>query len=877
MKKQFTFLTLLGIFFGFKVYSQIQTFTYNYTGSVQTFTAPACAQATITAYGAEGVNGASTASGAIGGTAGLGGMTQGVVSLTAGQTLNIYVGGAGTGSVGGFNGGGNGAPSTNAGAGGGASDVRLNGTALSDRILVAGGGGGGGNAGCVSSTITGGNGGAGGGGSGTAGVNSVAGFGGQGGNGSIGGAAGIGCILASGTVGENGSIGVGGNAGSGPAICGAYVNGGGGGGGYLGGGGGGGGTAGTMSCSLNDQGAGGGGAGGSNYVATSLTSTTSTNGVNSGNGYIVISYSVISSPTIAVNSGSICLGNSFTISPSGANSYTIQGGNNIVSPSTETTYTVIGSTDGCISNVVTSTVSIHSSPSLSISSSSVSCRGGSTGSATVIPSGGTAPYSYFWSTAANTSTLSGLTAGVYTHTLTDDNGCLSVASTTITEPATLLVPQSSITNTIACNGQLAVVSVTATGGDAPYAGVGTFSVAAGAQTFTVTDNNGCALTTSLNITEPTAIAPLSSLTSSILCNGGNAVVAVTATGGTGALSGLGDYTVTAGVKTFTVTDDNSCAVTTTINVAEPSALVASSLFSNLCGSAIANVTVSATGGTGAYTGTGTFTATAGAYSYTVTDANACSNTTTITVTTNTAVSTFSTGMTAASCFGKSDATAWVNPVISQSTETPFTYTWTPGAANTRTITNIAGGVYTVNITAANGCAYTRTVDVKQPAVLMLDMQVSPSTTICPATTTTLSVSGAATYTWSTGSNNPKIVVTPTVTTNYSVTGTSFLGCTVMSSVTIVTSTTTCLGVNELDNASVLVYPNPATENINVQLSSQLSNATFEVIDALGKMVMIEKMENVSNTINISTLNSGVYFYQIKSGSRIIATQKFIKE
>jgi len=566
----------------------------------------------------------------------------------------------------------------------------------------------------------------------------------------------------------------------------------------------------------------------------------------------------------------------------GALSYTWSAGNQSTPTATALgagIYTVNVEDLGVPGCIVTSTIQLVQPAALTqtITTNNISCLGLSNGSATVSLSGGTSPYSFAWSTGASSSTITGLAAGAYTHTLTDANNCISVSSANINQPASILVPQSSITTSISCNGQSAVVTVTATGGNAPYSGTGSFTVSAGPKTYTVTDNNGCSLTTSVNVIEPSAISASSSITSSVLCNGGNAVVTVTATGGTGSLSGLGDYTVTAGVQTFTVTDNNSCAVTTTVNVTEPSALLASSSFTNLCGSSTASVVVSATGGTGSYSGTGTFTAIAGAYTYTVSDANSCSNTTTITVTTNTAVSTFSTGMTAASCFGKADATAWVNPVISLPAETPFTYSWTPGAANTRTITNIAGGVYTVNISAANGCAYTRTVDVKQPAVLMLDMLVSPSTTICPATTTTLSISGAATYTWSTGSNNPKIVVTPTVTTNYSVTGTSFLGCTVMSSVTIVTSTTTCLGVSELDNSSVLVYPNPASENINVQLSSQLSDASFVVIDALGKVVMIQKMESVFNLVNISTLNSGVYFYQIKLGSRILATQKFIKE
>ena len=349
--------------------AQVTTQTLSYTGSSQMFTAPSCIQATITCYGGNGSNGVSTASGAIGGNGGAGAMAQGVISLTAGQVLNIYVGGMGTGTMGGFNGGGNGG--STAGAGGGASDIRLNGTALLNRVLIAGGGGGGGNAGCASATVSGGNGGAGGGGNGTAGFNSVAGGGGQGGNGTNGGAAGIGCPLASGTVGVNGTLGQGGQGGNGVNICGALTSGGGGGGGYTGGGGGGGGTAGTNSCTLNDTGGGGGGAGGTNYFATSITSTVSTQGVNNGNGYVVISYSVLPSPTISVNSGVITSGQSFTMTPTGASTYTFSSGSAVVSPTTSTTYTVVGtSATGCLSsNTATSVVTVI--PACSIADQSI--------------------------------------------------------------------------------------------------------------------------------------------------------------------------------------------------------------------------------------------------------------------------------------------------------------------------------------------------------------------------------------------------------------------------------------------------------------------------------------------------------------------------
>jgi hypothetical protein len=84
------------------------------------------------------------------GSGGLGGCVAGTLAVTPGQTLNVYVGGRGTASAPGFNGGGNagvasagslcvGGP---AGFGGGASDVRVGGTSLAHRVAVAGGGGG---------------------------------------------------------------------------------------------------------------------------------------------------------------------------------------------------------------------------------------------------------------------------------------------------------------------------------------------------------------------------------------------------------------------------------------------------------------------------------------------------------------------------------------------------------------------------------------------------------------------------------------------------------------------------------------------------------------------------------------------------------------
>ncbi|MFB9278853.1 glycine rich domain-containing protein [Cohnella cellulosilytica] len=105
--------------------------TFNYTGSVQTFTAPSTGTYTLEVWGAQGGN--STYDSRVQG--GLGGYAKGDINLTAGETISIYVGGQS-----GWNGGGAGYGQSSPGGGG--TDIRRGGTVLTDRVIVGGGGGG---------------------------------------------------------------------------------------------------------------------------------------------------------------------------------------------------------------------------------------------------------------------------------------------------------------------------------------------------------------------------------------------------------------------------------------------------------------------------------------------------------------------------------------------------------------------------------------------------------------------------------------------------------------------------------------------------------------------------------------------------------------
>ena len=235
--------------------------TFSYTGAQQTLTVPSgVSTITIRAWGAEGGDGWNQDVQTSRGSAGLGGYATGVLSVSTGNTIYIYVGGSGVDALannpgdGGYNGGGDGASYSygnggyQGGGGGGASDIRNGGTALSNRVIVAAGGGAG-SGWCTSGAGDGGNG------------------GGQGGD--------SGQQCSSVTVGAGGSQSAGGNSGGQSGTGGsATSNGGaGGGGGYYGGG--------------ASNGSGGGG--GSSYIG-GVTSSSTTSGQRSGNGQIIITW-----------------------------------------------------------------------------------------------------------------------------------------------------------------------------------------------------------------------------------------------------------------------------------------------------------------------------------------------------------------------------------------------------------------------------------------------------------------------------------------------------------------------------------------------------------------------------------------------------------
>ncbi len=252
-------------------------------------------------------------------------------------------------------------------------------------------------------------------------------------------------------------------------------------------------------------------------------------------------------------------------------------------------YTVtVTDNNGC---TITRTVTITQPTAVSGTTvvTNIACNGGSNGAINLTPSGGTAPYTFNWGGGITTEDRTGLSAGTYTVTITDANGCTATVSATVTQPATAMSATISQTN-VSCNGgSNGTASIAVTGGTAPYTYAwsptgGTSATATGLPTgnytVTVTDNNGCTITRTVTITQPTAVSGTTVVTN-IACNGGsNGAINLTPSGGTapytfnwgGGITTEDRTGLSAGTYIVTITDANGCSATVSATVTQPSAV-----------------------------------------------------------------------------------------------------------------------------------------------------------------------------------------------------------------------------------------------------------------------------------------------------------------
>jgi hypothetical protein len=445
----------------------------------------------------------------------------------------------------------------------------------------------------------------------------------------------------------------------------------------------------------------------------------------------------------------------------------------------------------------------------------ISCYGYNDGSATIQPTGGTAPYTYLWSTGATTQTISNLVAGSYSVTIYDANGCTpGTASFTLTQPPALNVTLTPVLHygghAITCyGGSDGVIQTTVTGGTANmtylWSNNQTTSYASqlseGTYTVQVTDSVGCITSASATVTQPSALTAqkiLSDYTGyGVSCFGmSDGSIQIVPTGGiapyhiswTDTSNLLNRTGLSSGTYIHTLYDTLGCALHDTITVTSPDSIgiTTSGSVLNCYGDANGTASAVVSGGNAPYTyswqgGATTATATgltANTYLVTVTDTRGCTQVAQATVSQPAAVQGYSFGT-----FIGCGTQIGLLSVTSTGGTAPYTYLWSNGST-AEFQTNQPVGNYSVVITDSHGCLDTSYAVILSPPTLTATMNnfISPCTAVdtTPVATLTVNVTGGVApymYLWSNGETTS--TVQNLVSGNYSCIVTDANGCTVM--------------------------------------------------------------------------------------------------
>jgi gliding motility-associated-like protein len=542
--------------------------------------------------------------------------------------------------------------------------------------------------------------------------------------------------------------------------------------------------------------------------------------------------------------------------------------------------------------ILTQTVSAFIYPS----GTNISCFGASDGSVNLTIGGGVPGYTYLWSNGAVTEDLTNVPAGTYTVLVADLNGCTINSSITLTQPAVL---NSSLSPSVYAGGfnlsgclPDGAIDLTVTGGNPGFTylwsnGATTqdiSSLGAGTYNVTITDLNGCQITNSITLTQPSPLTEtVTAFTypsgTNISCFGlSNGSIDLTIGGGTPNYSYLWSNGATTqdlsnvpvGTYVVTVTDANGCQITSSITLTQPVSLTSSLAPSVYAGGFNVSgcvpdgeIDLSVAGGSPGYTYLWSNGSTsqdltslpAGTYTVTVTDINGCQTISNITLTqpgdlTETiSATTFPSG-TNISCFGASDGNIDLTPAGG----TPgYTYLWSNGATS-QDLNNVPAGTYGVIITDQNGCQISSSITLTQPPALSQSI-----TAFIYQSGTNISCFGLSNgsvdltifggnpgynYVWNNGATTQDLTAVPFGP--YNVTVTDVNGCQITSSITLTQP--------PLLTSNVVPFVYPGGFNV----SGCAPDGSIDLSVAGGNPGYTYLWSNGSNTQDISSLPAGTY-------------------
>jgi hypothetical protein len=459
----------------------------------------------------------------------------------------------------------------------------------------------------------------------------------------------------------------------------------------------------------------------------------------------------------------------------------------------------------------------------------VTCKGGSNGSATVSPTGGTSPYNYIWSSGQTTAGATGLTSGSYNVTIKDATGCTYQQVIVIAEPTLITTKVTGFTEAISCKPNAGSITVTSSGGVIPYTytwpapgsqtGQTATGLSQGIYTVTVKDGNGCIATQTVAVT----LIPPPTFT-------------LTATNGTCANGGSVTATANGGTVPYTYLWP-------------------------------AGTTISGAPETANQIPAGNN------YTVTVTDANGCSGTKTfsITDTPNNVVNTYAQSPAGTICLG--------TPITFINTGTPpgpgVTYSWIIAAPANVSGTNadfsytfLSAGTYSISRTVDDGTCN----KFVSGSVTVVDCSAGPAITattaeVCPGSCAIVTSSpaggtGPYVYSWSTGATSQNINPCPASTTTYTVKITDAASATATTAVTVTVSP--AIGVTAIpilncatNSGSVTAMITGGSSSFTYSWSNGITTITGNVTSTISNLASNTYSVTVTDAKGCSTSSSAI--------------------
>ena len=566
--------------------------------------------------------------------------------------------------------------------------------------------------------------------------------------------------------------------------------------------------------------------------------------VNGCTGYATTTVSASENPVASISGQqSVCSGSSATLLASGGTSYQWSDGSTDASLQVTTggTYTVVVSNGAGCTATASAMVTVNESPSPQINGTLSICEGEST---TLSVTGGD---SFVWSNGSTSANIDVTSSGNYSVIASNSNGCTASASATVNvmeNPTVTISGEPSIcvggiTNLTADGGASYIWSNGFQGSSINVSEAGTYSVVA-------TGANGCTSSASMVVAQYSA-PEVSISGNTTVCEGSSETL--TATGGVSYMWSNGETTASISVNAFgiysvTATGNGGCTSTANVTVfvasaptptingdlhicdGEPTTLTANGgetyMWSN--GSTANSITVS-NGGT---------------YSVIATNENGC------------------TAMASANVV----AGYSVTNAISETTDSEFVW-------NGQTYTE--SGDYFQTFTAANGCDSVVTLHLTVNSVQYYNIFVISNNNAYGTTTGTgvyeanavvpisaIANEGYEFLSWNDGNTDTLRTITVTGDATYIAT---FIPAT---------------GIEENANLQIYIFPNPATDILNITSSETISE--IEIVNALGQVVYRTEVNRDNAVCDVEGLTVGVYFVRIHgTDTESICQRKFIKE